>query len=751
VTVCEPNPCSNNATCVPEAEMQFTCDCVGNTTGTYCAKDNNVCLPGGDGHGEACNGGVCKPGENGGFECEKCPVGQCGNTCEREQDASGACSANYVDSGAAASNESAALQISAGIAGAIVFLAILLVILVIRYAKKEINKNQAYEDFKKGKDIEADEWEIDRLLLTIGPEIGSGNFGNVNKGMYMNPDLDVDKTATLVSGEECAIKSLKLSNLDYGVVGPDGVQLEDPRHHQAAKDFFDEMKLMKDIGKHRNVVSLTGVCTQDRPYLIVTEFADLGDLRHYLIERRPTSSKASQVDYQDMLSFSIQIAHGMEFLTTKHKIVHRDLAARNVLVKTVKHTHVAKISDFGLARDVYEEDFYQKTDQGQMAIKWMSPEALVDRMFTSMGDVWSFGIVMWEIASLGGAPYPGHTNYEMTKALVEEKYRMPPPHGCKTPFHQQMMECWKLDPKERPTFKAVKDNLVELSGFSLEKLKQILGEDTKKTLGRRKTKKPGFKSLHKNASQRAYAEPMDPSYEAPGPGGGDGGEGNYLAPTPNQSSSNLAEDNIMNPRFQSVRTREAIDNFQPTTISGENFYDSAQNDGGGLTAGRSQRDTQWGSLAPMDGGGAYDIATELAPTDAGEAYDMATEAPPDGDRLANNGAYDMASTERGEATLEATEAGALYDTATDQFAPQLAPTDGGALYDEATDGLTGGGETSYEVSYDAPLAPTESGASGDLYDQAVEEDEDILDFGVSQPESYLDVTTPAVVTETVFM
>ena len=63
-------------------------------------------------------------------------------------------------------------------------------------------------------------------------------------------------------------------------------------------------------------------------------------------------------------------------------------------------------------------------------------------MFTSMGDVWSFGIVMWEIASLGGAPYPGHTNYEMTKALVEEKYRMPPPHGCKTPFHQQMMECW---------------------------------------------------------------------------------------------------------------------------------------------------------------------------------------------------------------------------------------------------------------------------------------------------------------------
>jgi len=755
VTVCEPNPCSNNATCVPEPDNQFSCDCVGNTTGTYCQKDLSICLPGGIGYGDACNGGDCTPGDNGGFQCENCPEGKCGNTCEREKDASGVCSANYVDSGAAASDQSAALEISAGIAGTIVFIAILLVVLVIRYAKKEINKNQAYEDFKDGKDIEADEWEIDRLLLTIGPEIGSGNFGNVNKGMYMNPDLDIDKSATLISGEECAIKSLKLSNLDYGVVGPDGVQLEDPRHHQAAKDFFDEMKLMKDIGKHRNVVSLTGVCTQDRPYLIVLDFSDLGDLRHYLIERRPTSSKASQIDYQDMLSFSIQIANGMEFLTMKHKIVHRDLAARNVLVKTVKHTHVAKVSDFGLARDVYEEDFYQKSDQGQMAIKWMSPEALVDRMFTSKGDVWSFGVVMWEIASLGGAPYPGHTNYEMTKALVEEKYRMPPPHGCKTPFHQQMMECWKEDPKERPTFKAVKDSLVELSGFSLEKLKTILGEDTKKTLGRRKTKKPGFKSLHKNASQRAsqraYAEPMDPSYEAPGPGGEGGG--NYLTPTPRQSSSELGDDNgAMNPRFQSVRTKESIENFQATTISGENMYD-AGNDGVGLTASPSQRDTQWGSLAPMDGGGAYDMATELAPTDVGEAYDMATEAPPDGaaNRLTNNAAYDMASTERGEAMLEATDAGALYDTATDQFAPQLAPTDGGALYDEAADGM--GGETSYdgEISYDAPLAPTESGASGDLYDQAVEEDDDVGGFGVAKAEPYLDVATSAVtVTETVF-
>ena len=270
-SVCEPSPCLSNGTCVPLPKNEFECDCIGNTTGTYCQVDKAICFPGGAGY-EACNGGECKPGGNGGFECENCPGKQCGNLCEREKDETGACTGNYDDAGAAAGEDSQALAISASIAGVVVVLAIVLVLLVVRYAKKEINKNAAYEAFKEGKDIEADEWEIDRLLLTIGPEIGSGNFGNVNKGLYMNPNLemtDEEKMATFISAaEDVAIKSLKLSNLDYGVVGPDGAELENPAHHQAAKDFFDEMGLMKEIGNHRNVVSLVRpIATPARAFL----------------------------------------------------------------------------------------------------------------------------------------------------------------------------------------------------------------------------------------------------------------------------------------------------------------------------------------------------------------------------------------------------------------------------------------------------------------------------------------------------
>ena len=467
-----------------------------------------------------------------------------------------------------------------------------------------------------------------------------------------------------------------------------------------------------------------GVCTQDRPYLIVLDFADQGDLRHFLIERRPTSAKASQVDYLDMLSYSMQIANGMHFLSTKHKIVHRDLAARNVLVASGKNNiPVMKISDFGLARDVYEEDFYQKTDQGQMAIKWMAPEALIDRIFTTKGDVWSFGIVLWEIASMGGAPYPTHTNYEMTKVLVQEEYRMPPPHNCKTPFHNVMMSCWKEDPKERPVFGDLKATLIDLSGFTNAKLKKILGEGAdKKTLARRKTKK-SRRNITAGDMYSQPTDPMDPNYEDPDK---QPEEGNYLAPSEAGASMK------MNARFASVRTKESIDNFSPVTIAGgENMYD----------AGDDGMYNMASAMAPTDGGDAYDIASEgppvMAPTDGGDAYDIASEGPPDGSRLGS-----QRNTKWGDDVLGGTGGterlrnNSTYHMAT-ALTPQtsvnmLAPVDGGDAYDIASEGPPdidiGNGNA---ISYEAPnMASTDGGA---LYATADNEAEADVEQGVNTP------------------
>lgn len=130
------------------------------------------------------------------------------------------------------------------------------------------------------------------------------------------------------------------------------------------------------------------------------------------------------------------------------KLVHRDLAARNVLMT---RDLVAKIGDFGLARDVYCEGIYVKTGGGRLPIKWMAPESIKDRTYTVKSDVWSFGILMWEIVTLGGSPYPSMPlNTLLEKVLYG--YRMPKPDHCSQEVYTIMEECWMVDPASRPHF-----------------------------------------------------------------------------------------------------------------------------------------------------------------------------------------------------------------------------------------------------------------------------------------------------------
>ena len=158
----------------------------------------------------------------------------------------------------------------------------------------------------------------------------------------------------------------------------------------------------------------------------------------------------------------IQIARGMEYLASQ-RCCHRDLACRNVLVC---ENNVLKIADFGLARNfVQGSDYYRKTTDGRLPIKWMALESLSGQMYTSQSDVWSYGVVLWELMTLGRSPYNGINAYDLQR-LLESGYRMTMPTNCRPEIGMLMQECWKAEPNDRPTFSQIVFNLERmLSSF----------------------------------------------------------------------------------------------------------------------------------------------------------------------------------------------------------------------------------------------------------------------------------------------
>lgn len=139
-------------------------------------------------------------------------------------------------------------------------------------------------------------------------------------------------------------------------------------------------------------------------------------------------------------------------------MLHRDLAARNVLVLDNK---VVKVSDFGLSRDVYQNNVYCKKGSGKLPIRWMAPESITHQRYTTHSDVWSFGVLLWEIVTLGEYPYPEIHNADLLKFL-QNGHRMQKPRNCGDEVYQIMLTCWKENPKERPTFTALKEQLETL-------------------------------------------------------------------------------------------------------------------------------------------------------------------------------------------------------------------------------------------------------------------------------------------------
>ncbi|XP_031434387.1 fibroblast growth factor receptor 2 isoform X7 [Clupea harengus] len=319
-------------------------------------------------------------------------------------------------------------------------------------------RSSAHDDPIPEYDLPEDpRWEFSRDKLTLGKPLGEGCFGQVVMAEALGIDKDKAKEAVTVAVKMLKVgKSLRVHR-SFSPCFPDDATEKD------LSDLVSEMEMMKMIGKHKNIINLLGACTQDGPLYVIVEYASKGNLREYLRARRPPGMEYSydisrvsdeQLTFKDLVSCTYQVARGMEYLASQ-KCIHRDLAARNVLVT---ESNVMKIADFGLARDVHNIDYYKKTTNGRLPVKWMAPEALFDRVYTHQSDVWSFGVLMWEIFTLGGSPYPGIPVEELFK-LLKEGHRMDKPGNCTNELYMMMKDCWHAISSQRPTFKQLVEDL----------------------------------------------------------------------------------------------------------------------------------------------------------------------------------------------------------------------------------------------------------------------------------------------------
>ncbi|KFU99212.1 Vascular endothelial growth factor receptor 1, partial [Pterocles gutturalis] len=343
---------------------------------------------------------------------------------------------------------------------------------------------------------DASKWEIARERLKLGKSLGHGAFGKVVQASAFG----IKKSPT------CRIVAVKM--------------LKEGATASEYKALMTELKILIHIGHHLNIVNLLGACTKNGgPLMVIVEYCKYGNLSNYLKSKRnffcPNKDSSLQAEpmkekkdielvegkkqrlasvtssesfassgfqedkslsdveedeedgdelyklpltMEDLISYSFQVARGMEFLSSR-KCIHRDLAARNILLS---ENNVVKICDFGLARDIYKNPDYVRKGDARLPLKWMAPESIFDKIYNTKSDVWSYGVLLWEIFSLGASPYPGVQIDEDFCSRLKEGTRMRAPEQATEEIYQIMLDCWRSNPNDRPRFSELVKKLGDL-------------------------------------------------------------------------------------------------------------------------------------------------------------------------------------------------------------------------------------------------------------------------------------------------
>nr|QIS94309.1 insulin receptor 1a [Pyrrhocoris apterus] len=271
---------------------------------------------------------------------------------------------------------------------------------------------------------EPDDWEVPRNRVELLGEIGQGSFGMVYEGRLYSLDGS--------SEQLCAVKTVNVQAADRDRI-----------------EFLNEASVMKAFSTH-HVVKLLGVVSQGQPTFVIMELMKLGDLKSYLRSHRPDpcdNPRANPPSLKRILRMTAEIADGMAYLAAK-KFVHRDLAARNCMVA---EDLTVKIGDFGMTRDIYETEYYRKKSKGLLPVRWMAPESLKDGVFTSYSDVWSYGVVLYEMSTLASQPYQGLSNDQVLRYVIDGGI-MEKPENCPNKLYSIMRLCWEHKPSSRPSF-----------------------------------------------------------------------------------------------------------------------------------------------------------------------------------------------------------------------------------------------------------------------------------------------------------
>ncbi|XP_041846952.1 tyrosine-protein kinase ITK/TSK [Melanotaenia boesemani] len=266
-----------------------------------------------------------------------------------------------------------------------------------------------------------DQWEVNPEELVIGQELGSGQFGLVLDGRWRDK-----KVAVKMVREEC----------------------------MSDEDFKEEAKVMMRL-HHCKLVQLYGVCTQCSPMCLVFEFMENGCLSDYLRERK------GRLSQDTMLGMCLDVSEGMAYLESSN-FIHRDLAARNCLVSS---SNEVKVSDFGMTRFVLD-DQYTSSQCSKFPVKWSAPEVIKYSKFSSKSDVWSFGVLMWEVYNEGRFPYENRSNSEVVESL-NAGLRLLKPRLVPDSVHVLMEWCWKEKPEDRPSFALLVHELATLTDTDL--------------------------------------------------------------------------------------------------------------------------------------------------------------------------------------------------------------------------------------------------------------------------------------------